>query len=83
MSPRCRVSARSQRAERSSRMAEQQAKDGPRRVRVWFGTHAIEDHVAQPDPASNYEAAMRRRFAGLLVTNEPASMPRRTTVCAP
>lgn len=44
----------------------------PRRVRVWFGTHVIEDHVALPGPAVSYEAAMRRRFAGLLVTNEPA-----------
>lgn len=82
MSPRRRVSARSQRAKRSGRMAEQQTQERPRRVRVWFGTHAIEDHVAQPEQAVSYEAAMRWRFAGLLVTNEPATAPRRIPVGA-
>jgi hypothetical protein len=42
-----------------------------RRVRVWFGTTAIADHTAEPALATRYEQAMRRRFAGLKVTNEP------------
>lgn len=54
-------------------MTEQQLESDQRRVQVWFGTHVIEDHVAPPDPAASYEAAMRRRFAGLLATNEPAA----------
>lgn len=41
-----------------------------RRVRVWFGEHAIADYVAAPALAAQYEAAMVRRFAGLRVTNE-------------
>lgn len=54
-------------------MTEQQRESDQRRVRVWFGAHVIEDHVDLPDPAASYEAAMRRRFAGLLVTNEPVA----------
>jgi hypothetical protein len=42
-----------------------------RRVRVWFGTHPIADHVADADRAAQYEQAMRRRFASLRVTSEP------------
>ncbi|MFD7158316.1 hypothetical protein ACFV9C_27215 [Kribbella sp. NPDC059898] len=42
-----------------------------RRVRVWFGEHSIATYVAEPALAARYEAAMRRRFAGLRVTNEP------------
>lgn len=42
-----------------------------RRVRVWFGETPISDYVAAPDIAERYEAAMRRRFAGLRITNEP------------
>ncbi|QNE18874.1 hypothetical protein F1D05_14360 [Kribbella qitaiheensis] len=41
-----------------------------RRVRVWFGDTAISDYVAAPDIAARYEEAMRRRFAGLRVTND-------------
>jgi hypothetical protein len=43
-----------------------------RRVCVWFGEHLIADHVADPDSAATYEAAMRRRFVSLRVTNDPA-----------
>jgi hypothetical protein len=46
-----------------------------RRVRVWFGSHAIADLTTTPEAAKDYEAAMRRRFAGLKVTNEPAPPP--------
>lgn len=42
-----------------------------RRVRVWFGAHAITDHIATADQAERYEEAMRRRFASLRVTSEP------------
>ena len=40
-------------------------------VRVWFGEHTIVEHVADADYAARFEAAMRRRFASLRVTNEP------------
>lgn len=44
---------------------------GPRRrIRVWFGEHVIVDHVTGAAIAAHYEHAMRRRFAGLRVTNE-------------
>jgi hypothetical protein len=42
-----------------------------RRVRVWFGDHPIMTYVGLPAPAERYEHAMRRRFVGLRVTNEP------------
>ena len=42
-----------------------------RRVRVWFGTTAIADYIAAPELAERYHDAMRRRFAGLRVTNDP------------
>ena len=41
-----------------------------RLVRVWFGEHVIAQNVAEPAMASRYEQAMRRRFAGLRVTND-------------
>ncbi|WUS71051.1 hypothetical protein OG394_28665 [Kribbella sp. NBC_01245] len=47
------------------------------RVQVWFGSHQIAVYVAPPVIAARYEAAMRRRFAGLRVTNEPLP-PRRS-----
>lgn len=43
---------------------------GVERVRVWFGTHVVADYVADPLAAARYAAAMRRRFAGLRVTND-------------
>jgi hypothetical protein len=43
------------------------------RVCVWFGEHLIADYTANPEAAAKYEAAMRRRFLSLRVTNEPAS----------
>ena len=42
-----------------------------RRVRVWFGSHPIADYTAEVPLANRYEQAMRRRFAGLRVTNDP------------
>lgn len=44
-----------------------------RRVRVWFGEHAIADQTFEAALAARYEQAMRRRFAGLRVTNDPLS----------
>ena len=41
-----------------------------RRVRVWFGQHAICDYRADADLATRYAAAMNRRFAGLRITNQ-------------
>ena len=41
-----------------------------RRVRVWFGEHVIAQYVAEAPLAARYEQAMRRRFAGLKVTND-------------
>lgn len=41
------------------------------RVRVWFGEHVIASFVGDAPLAERYEHAMRRRFAGLRVTNEP------------
>lgn len=46
-----------------------------RRVRVWFGEHAIVDFVAEPGLAERYAAAMRRRFISLQVTNELLGSP--------
>jgi hypothetical protein len=42
-----------------------------RRVRVWFGEHTLVEHVADPTRAARFEAAMRRRFASLRVSNDP------------
>jgi hypothetical protein len=42
-----------------------------RMVSVWFGEYKIVEHVADPDYAARFEAAMRRRFASCRVTNEP------------
>jgi hypothetical protein len=44
-----------------------------RHVRVWFGEHLIADYISDPTSAADYEAAMRRRFLSLRVTNDPAS----------
>lgn len=44
-----------------------------RRVCVWFGEHLIADYIGDPKTAASYEAAMRRRFLSLRVTNEPVS----------
>ncbi|MGW6199306.1 hypothetical protein ACWF0M_24370 [Kribbella sp. NPDC055110] len=40
------------------------------RVRLWFGPHQISDYIGEQAGAARYEAAMRRRFPGLEVTNE-------------
>ena len=46
------------------------ARQHRRRVRVWFGEHVIAQYVAEAALAARYEQAMRRRFAGLKVTND-------------
>ncbi|MFK4083436.1 hypothetical protein ACI2LF_04965 [Kribbella sp. NPDC020789] len=46
------------------------ARQHRRRVRVWFGEHVIAQYVAEASLAARYEQAMRRRFAGLKVTND-------------
>lgn len=43
-------------------------------VRVWFGEHVIAEYTAEPETAIRYQAAMARRFAGLRVTIEPATV---------
>ncbi|MEI8408312.1 MULTISPECIES: hypothetical protein [unclassified Kribbella] len=42
-----------------------------RRVRLWFGRHLIADYIGDPASAARHEAAMRRRFPGLDITNHP------------
>ncbi|GAA3598621.1 hypothetical protein GCM10022235_83040 [Kribbella ginsengisoli] len=45
-----------------------------RRVQVWFGEHLISDWIGDnPRYAARLEAAQRRRFAKLRVTNEPTT----------
>lgn len=51
-------------------IAETTARQHRRRVRVWFGEHVIAQYVAEAPLAARYEQAMRRRFAGLRVTND-------------
>jgi hypothetical protein len=55
-------------------LAEAPLPTARRRVQVWFGSHPIATYVAEPALAARYEAAMRRRFAGLRVTNNPIGM---------
>ena len=50
-------------------IAEMTSRQHRRRVRVWFGEHVIAQYVAEAPLAARYEQAMRRRFAGLKVTN--------------
>jgi hypothetical protein len=49
-------------------------------VRVWFGEHVIARYVAESALAERYEHAMRRRFAGLRVTNDPVRPPHSVSV---
>ena len=51
-------------------IAEVTSRQHRRRVRVWFGEHVIAQYVAEEPLAARYEQAMRRRFAGLKVTND-------------
>jgi hypothetical protein len=51
-------------------IAEMTSRQHRRRVRVWFGEHVIAQYVAEAPLAARYEQAMRRRFAGLKVTND-------------
>lgn len=54
----------------------------PRRhVRVWFGEHVIANYVAEAPLAERYEHAMKRRFAGLRVTNDPLGPIYQVTEC--
>ncbi|MFC9688388.1 hypothetical protein ACFTSF_07580 [Kribbella sp. NPDC056951] len=50
-----------------------------RRVRLWFGPHVLADFIGEPASADRHEAAMRRRFPGVHITNEPL----RTADCSP
>jgi hypothetical protein len=45
--------------------------EATRRVRVLFGQHVVSQIIAEPPFAARHEAAMRRRFPSLRVTNEP------------
>lgn len=47
-----------------------------RRVRTWFGRYQIADYIGEPAYADRYEAAMRRRFPELEITNEPLTAAR-------
>ncbi|GAB3949243.1 hypothetical protein GCM10029976_081840 [Kribbella albertanoniae] len=38
---------------------------------MWFGQYQISDYIGEPAYADRYEAAMRRRFPGLEITNIP------------
>ncbi|WP_405058618.1 hypothetical protein OG474_38635 [Kribbella sp. NBC_01505] len=49
-----------------------------RRVKVWFGEHAIAEFINEQAVADRYADAMRRRFQSLRVTNE--SIPDDSTV---
>jgi hypothetical protein len=40
-------------------------------VRVWFGQNQIGDYIGESAYADRYEAAMRRRFPGVEITNVP------------
>lgn len=41
-----------------------------RRVRVWFGEHAIAEYVGLEPNAARYAQAMSRRFASLRIASE-------------
>jgi hypothetical protein len=43
-------------------------------VCVWFGEQKIVEDVSEAAYADRFEAAMRRRFASLRVTNEPVAV---------
>ena len=54
-----------------------------RRVRLWFGPHQIADYIGDQPGASRYEAAMRRRFPGLEITNDPLPVTARPADYSP
>lgn len=56
-------------------VAARMSRQHRRRVRVWFGQHVIAQYVAEAPLAARYEQAMRRRFAGLRVTNDVLGPP--------
>lgn len=41
-------------------------------VRVWFGSRLMTEHHVDRTEAAGFAAAMRHRFAGLRVTDDPA-----------
>jgi hypothetical protein len=43
---------------------------------MWFGQYQIADFIGEPSAADRYEGAMRRRFPGLEITNDPLPLPR-------
>jgi hypothetical protein len=45
-----------------------------RRVQVWFGKHQLIDNTLEADRAEWFADAMRQRWAGLPVTNEPVDL---------
>ncbi len=45
-------------------------------MRVWFDRYAIGDFIGEAAYAERHEAAMRRRFPGCEVTNEPLAIRR-------
>lgn len=40
-------------------------------VRVWYGSYVVADYRADPLTTQRYMAAMRRRLAGLRITDDP------------
>ena len=52
-------------------MATSTDPDAKRVVQVWFGEHRIGEYLAEPALAGRHEAAMKRRFPSLRVTNRP------------
>jgi hypothetical protein len=52
-------------------------------VRLWFGSHQIADYIGEAASAARHEAAMRRRFPGLHVTNDPLPVSARPADYSP
>jgi hypothetical protein len=52
-------------------------------VRLWFGPHQIADYIGDQPGASRHEAAMRRRFPGLEITNDPLPVTARPADYSP
>jgi hypothetical protein len=50
---------------------------------LWFGPHLISDYIGDQAGAARYEAAMRRRFPGLDVTNDPLPVAPRAADYSP
>jgi hypothetical protein len=50
---------------------------------LWFGSHLISDYIGEQAGAARYEAAMRRRFPGLEVTNDVLTVTGRAVDYSP